>query len=675
MIFNRIVFENYGLFAGRNEFDLRPRTRYGRMCPIVLFGGKNGAGKTTFLDAIRLALYGRQGVGSRLTDREYHEVLGNKIHRQKNSQTSPRFARVGIEFEFVTGGEKNQFYVERSWLRRQRDTVDEYFRVEKDGKLLDEVSAEHWESFIADVVPERLSQLFFFDGEKIKLIAEDISGNAAICRSIHSLLGLDLVERLKADLSIFTTRIAKNENPDGFEKELTAVQTQIDSLESKTAEIDEKQLPPLRTEQHGLQSDVNRLETALKEQGGTFADERDKNIGKRNQFEITVAEIERRIRYECDAALPFALCPSIRLRLIEDIEFESRQRKSASLLSEVQTLRKSIDSALHATEEAKLSLAKDAVAGLLDDCFASFTKRFTADSVRELLHHLSDSESAQLTDIITNQAHASCRAAIGAIHDLERANRQLHETKRRLRDTPDQEVLQPTFAALADAHQKLGATNQRIAQLQEDRTKCENQLAALQRQKERILERLAETTAATEKLEAIKKILPALDKYRERLTKLKIASLESEITECFNRLARKTDFIRNISIDPNTFAVHVHDKHGQNVPKAELSSGEKQMFAIAMLWGLAKTSGRALPVVVDTPLGRLDSDHRRNLIEHYFPHASQQVILLSTDTEVDQPLFEALSPHISHCYHLRYDETAEATVPEKRYFWRTKEVA
>ncbi len=190
-----------------------------------------------------------------------------------------------------------------------------------------------------------------------------------------------------------------------------------------------------------------------------------------------------------------------------------------------------------------------------------------------------------------------------------------------------------------------------------------------------MLERLDANTAAGEKLGVVKKILPALDKYRERLTKLKIASLETAVTECFNRLARKTDFIRSISIDPATFAVHVLDKHGRSIPKEDLSSGEKQIFAIGMLWGLARTSGRALPVVVDTPLGRLDSDHRRNLIEHYFPHASQQVILLSTDTEVDQPLFEALSQHISHCYHLRYDETTESTVAEERYFWRTKEVA
>lgn len=672
MIINRIVFENYGLFAGKNEFDLRPRTIDGKIRPIILFGGKNGAGKTTFLDAIRLALYGRQAAGSRLSQREYNEILRNRIHRQKSSQDGPGFAKVGVEFEFVTCGERNRYYIERSWIRRQADSVDEFFRVEKDGKLLDDISVDQWESFIADVVPERLSQLFFFDGEKIKLIAEDITGNDAICRSIHTLLGLDIVERLKADLSIYSSRIAKSENPELFEKELSAVQAELELVRSRIQEIDGSDMPALKTEQQGLANDVNRLETQLKEQGGSFAEKRDQNRRKHDQFDAFINEINRRIRHECEDSLPFALCPTVGMRLLEELEQESLQRKATALLGEIGVLRKSINSALHSAKDRSISSAKNAIATILDQSFATFRKRFDSGSACKPLHNLSDIESSTIKETISSKAKSSCLAAVRATRDLERANQELHETKRRLKETPDQEILRPTFDALADAHQTLGALNLQIGQIEDERLELENKKAALKRQEERWISRIAETSSASEKLETIKRIIPALDKYRDRLTKLKISALETAVTERFNRLARKTEFVRSISIDPDTFAVHVNDKQGRNIPKEDLSSGEKQMFAISMLWGLAMTSGRALPVVVDTPLGRLDSDHRRNLVEHYFPKASQQVILLSTDTEVDQPLFEALMPHISHCYHLRYDNTAEATIPEERYFWKTK---
>jgi DNA sulfur modification protein DndD len=60
-----------------------------------------------------------------------------------------------------------------------------------------------------------------------------------------------------------------------------------------------------------------------------------------------------------------------------------------------------------------------------------------------------------------------------------------------------------------------------------------------------------------------------------------------------------------------------------------------------LLWALRQVSGRPLPVVIDAPLGRLDGDHRQNLVERYSPRASQQVILCSTGTEVDAEFFAA----------------------------------
>jgi DNA sulfur modification protein DndD len=102
-----------------------------------------------------------------------------------------------------------------------------------------------------------------------------------------------------------------------------------------------------------------------------------------------------------------------------------------------------------------------------------------------------------------------------------------------------------------------------------------------------------------------------------------------------------------------------------------LSAGEKQIYAIAILEALAKTSGRKLPIIIDTPLGRLDSKHRRKLVENYFPTASHQVIILSTDTEIDESFHKSLSDHISHTIKLDYDESIASTITNEGYFWPT----
>ena len=100
-----------------------------------------------------------------------------------------------------------------------------------------------------------------------------------------------------------------------------------------------------------------------------------------------------------------------------------------------------------------------------------------------------------------------------------------------------------------------------------------------------------------------------------------------------------------------------------------LSAGERQLLAIALLWGLARVSGRALPTVIDTPLGRLDSSHRANLIERYFPSASHQVILLSTDEEINRTYHRMLEPQIGRSYLLQYDDEERATTVVDGYFW------
>ena len=124
----------------------------------------------------------------------------------------------------------------------------------------------------------------------------------------------------------------------------------------------------------------------------------------------------------------------------------------------------------------------------------------------------------------------------------------------------------------------------------------------------------------------------------------------------------------DIRIDPITFAATLIDRRGSEVPKAALSAGEKQIYAIAMLWALAKTSGRPLPMIIDTPLARLDSEHRSNLVQRYFPAASHQVILLSTDTEIDHELLNELGSNVSHTFRLDYDPTDGRTRVHPGYF-------
>lgn len=667
MIINRIILENYGLFSGRNEFDLRPnKPKPGPKTPrpIVLFGGKNGAGKTTFLGAMRLLLYGKKSFETKISQTEYEATLIGHLHRNKHAATRAPFAKIALEFEHALNGSINTFFVERSWNLLSDKTVKEFFRVLKDGEPFEDVSTEHLESFVADIIPARLSQLFFFDGEKIKSIAEDLSSNAAIAEAIHSLLGLDHVLSLKADLKVYRSRLIKSSKNSPQIDELEALEAQT-SDQLKVSESLATDLASLETKRDGILTGLKNLEANIDSKGGSFAAERKVNEENAKVLAQRIDTAKQRIRILADSPLYFALAPNIASRLVGQIQDEVEARKSLATQDTVKQLKE------HLLKQPKAKKAPtDQVYTFIEKGFASFLDSLSGQQQLPIVHNLGDLRGFEFIDTLTSKTLHARDSFLEACNEFEDLEQQLSDITRDLEKAPPEEDLSDLLEKLKIQNQALGKIDQEIHAIQEERRKCENEVERLGRRKEDLENAQASLSQEQNKLAYLSKLGPALDAYKKRLTKAKIETLREEVSECFNRLARKSDFVSGIDIDPETFAVNLLDTQGRSIPREDLSSGEKQIFAIAMLWGLARTSGRSLPVVIDTPLGRLDSDHRRKLVQEYFPNASHQVILLSTDTEVDQGLYEQLQPKISECYHLSYNHRKGHTETKTGYFWK-----
>ena len=152
-----------------------------------------------------------------------------------------------------------------------------------------------------------------------------------------------------------------------------------------------------------------------------------------------------------------------------------------------------------------------------------------------------------------------------------------------------------------------------------------------------------------------------LDEFKVGVVKRHISKIEGLVLEAFRSLLRKKHLIHSLSINPASFEVVLWQQPGIPLPFDRLSAGERQLLATALLWGLARAAGRPIPTIIDTPLGRLDSLHRGRLVESYFPHASHQVILLSTDEEISGEYHTTLQPFIGRQYTLTHDDTIGTT--------------
>ena len=149
----------------------------------------------------------------------------------------------------------------------------------------------------------------------------------------------------------------------------------------------------------------------------------------------------------------------------------------------------------------------------------------------------------------------------------------------------------------------------------------------------------------------------------------KISILEDNILKGLQLLLHKEDFVHKVSVNRDTFEVKLYDKNNDEITKDMLSKGELQIYATSLVWALAKTSSRPLPFMIDTPLARLDTEHRENLVESFYPNTSHQTIILSTNSEIDAVFYEKLKPSIARAYLIGYDSMQGKTSINQGYFF------
>lgn len=668
MILTKLSIIDFGVFRGTHTIDLSPRSHR----PIILFGGKNGAGKSTVLEALRLCLYGTGALGAISRD-QYLKFLEGKIHNNPNALIQPTFASIQIHFQYSHAEGLVSYAVTRSWERRASGRVWESLAIDRNGEALTDIESDHWQDFLRELIPPGVSQLFFFDGEKIQQLAEDTTDQQALAAAVKSLLGVDMVERLQADLSIYRTRLSKPDHDSADVSEIRKLGKVIDRLQHKLATANKERVR-LEERNRNITETLRKAENSFAERGGAFARNRDNLIQQEGVLKQRVSQLEDNIRQQCAGLLPFTLIPRLCETLGSQLAAEdhlSRTRAGQALLLKA---RREIGQLLNPSRlfsniEGLSTSIKGEISSRID-CAIRTCLDAEQPEPTVPIHQLSESDSRLLSAWIA-QARNEIPAVLAAVSDeLENAHRQLQKTVEAVRKIPADDVLRPVLNEIHRLNERLAKASSEAMLKDQQIKELELHLADLQRRHAKLTQKLSAGARASAKLTVLPRVEKTLEEYRLRLIDKKIAELQEIVTKCFNLLCRKKDALRTIRIDSHDFSIALCDRSGHPIPKAQLSAGEKQIYAISMLWALGRASGRPLPVIIDTPLARLDSDHRRLLVEHYFPHASHQVILLSTDTEVDEYYFELLKPAVARAHHLEYDQIDSCTSVRQGYFWR-----
>lgn len=670
MRLRRLELLNFGMYRGRQEIDLLPRTRGNRTRPIVLVGGQNGAGKTTILDAVRLCLYGKLALGARVSDAEYYRYLRERFHRNPDMLIPVSYASVKLEFDYAHAGIRKTYEVQRTWEAKGENGVTEKMRVQRDGQDLEEVESAIWPEFVRSLVPLGVSQLFFFDGEKIKRLAEEDTQSTELADSIKALLGLDLIERLQDDLDIYVSRFVKKTATGSRATRLAEIDASIRSLTEDENRIrGEREAFELRAA--AIADEIASVEETLAQRGEGLSAQRTTLTRRKAELGGARDSTQKELRALCEGALPMALCPntiaSLRRQLTSEARFETWSAARDEVALALDEVARFIGGPI--AKRLKLSVAvRDALKAEILNKKTELTAPPPELEDIAVLHGLAPRAVQAMLHLIQTGVPQAAIAAHELVERLKGIEHQLHNVERSLKRAPGDDEMAPLIRQLSSLQEEAASLALQINLRKEDEQQLRNSIETLRREQRRLEEQEQKAGEAAGRLALARNSRRVLDDYLQRLTTRKVEQLREATRSCFKVLCRKEDLVEDLRIDPLTFEVTLFGKGGVVVPKDGLSAGEKQIYAISLLWALSKISGRPLPLIVDTPLGRLDRAHRQFLVERYFPVAAHQVIILSTDTEIDQSYFELLKPFVSHSVHLR-SNVGGWTEAAAGYFW------
>ncbi|AZR72157.1 hypothetical protein BBF96_01355 [Anoxybacter fermentans] len=639
MIIRKIKLVNFKQYYGEQEVVLSRS----KLKNVTIINGKNGAGKTNFFTAINWCLYGENVV-------KIEGEIINKNALKEASIDSFVEAKVLIYFDH-----KGKSYLMKRVIMVKKIREDEYQSQGPSEVQMFELDHENNKQCeIPDpltrlnlILPSNVRTYFLFDGERIDEFARP-DHEYEVWYAVRNVLKLEVIERGKDHLYSIANK---------YSRELRNYST------GRLAELLEEE-ERYKKDKEKLQQELEKFKIELKEC------EREIDIIEKKQSEIKEIQLLTQKR------------DSIRKK-IRDLEMQLAKCK--------RLLQKDVSRASLIFGEKALNLAENLISsrvqdnyipsGILKNLYQKIIQEEVCICGREVKRH--SSEYKKLIGLISQEGieegnqsflielKANIRAAKQKKEDLLESIRSYYTEWRELQADIDYLIAQEDDISKQFSESEL----ENVAKLEErrknlltDKGVLQNKIETTNDEIDKLTKKIKEVRDQIEKEELLKremdllkrkKVLAeqsaqALEEIYNRFAKEMRIKIEEKASEIFQKLIRKKRSFIKVSLNED-YQLRLIDRFGDEDARSEISAGERQVLSLAFILGLAQVSEEEAPLVMDTPFGRLDSEHRRNIVST-IPLLTPQLVLFVTDEELDDENRQILQDKVGAEYTLIYDD-------------------
>lgn len=651
MYIKEIELNNFRIYKGKNTISLLPSEEKN----IILISGKNGFGKTTFLMSLVWCLYGKQMEKvDELYEKEikdkgnYTKYIANSLNRKSYDEGETEFSVSvtfsGVNIPDVTCKEvtvKRSYNIISSASDKIEVLIDGY-----PNELIDDLTRENQkgeEIFIRDfILPIEIAKFFFFDAEKIVSLAEVNSPNQRkqLSKAYSEVLGIQKYEDLKANLEEKQDDYRKHSAKPEEKKELnqlhTNIQNGLDEIRTINDDIDD-----LKHKRNQYEKDAEDYQRRLIRDGEKMTlEELSKLKGEQAILEQQKISLQDNLRDYYDL-IPFSLAGETLMNISEQLTQErnlvEQKYKSENIRERINQIRQDLETAKknfpHIIDMNIQDFYDEQIKHLIKKHF------FSEDSIEissslQTLHDFSNSEINEFNQLITTLKHSFKESFSKLNQEYSYIKNQLDGIYRKIRDaekSAEDEYISDLRNKKESLDKKILSLGAEIEVLNQKIGELQNQIKAYRQRQDILRKKIDDSSQYTEKEKKTKQLILRLQSFISLFKEEKKKSLEQKMLDELNLLLHKKGFVKGVEVDisqaGDDIDINLIGVDGKKIDKGSLSMGERQMYASALLHALVDESDIEFPVFIDSPMQKFDEEHAGNIIKHFYPNVSKQVVI------------------------------------------------
>lgn len=621
MFISKITICNLFAYYGKVEVEFKKCEEKNLYCIY----GNNGFGKTSFIRCAKLLFLGvgvKEEEIPNVIQRFAPHIKSTKQLLKGDSKTwagilNKAATKEGLEDFFISFegilGDKS-FVLTRAFTNVYGE-IEEKLTLKLDKEILNDEEAQER---IGTILPPNLTEFFFFDGEELGELSNNL--RKEFQGKIEEILQIKPLDTLIKQIHNYKDELIKSEITSKEQQHLLENKMQDKQRCEKDLSHNKEQIKNIEYFIEDKSIQITQIQKKIEKLSADSSKAQAELISEKNELDKELVALKERLKESIKSVIFVS-----NEALLQDLRAQIQKLQSNNSASDIEALKRLLPEfkAFMNAELENSELFKVLDIKSIEEIIDKFPNKLESKGFAHsfITHNM-------LMPLRESLARLENVGLTQDIKEIKSAKNKLAQVKNHIDELSSDDSTREKQKALKE---EMDTLEREKSQKEEEKERLKDDLRKSEAKKEQLdkeidsLKQNINTERIDSKLRILESLQTSLNEYRKKLNDKLRDELHSLILHNYQKLL-PNDNIKELSISED-FEIKLKDENDEQIIVENQSSGQKQILAIAIFWALSKLSNSNLPIIIDTPLSRIDRENRARIIRNYYTSNAQVIIL------------------------------------------------